>query len=81
MKVVDSLEEAEDHIAKYGSGHSECIITENYAAAQRFLHEVDAAAVYVNASTRLFLVRRHPGKLFPDGVFSAKYWSKNPYIQ
>lgn len=52
VKVVDSLEEAEDHIAKYGSGHSECIITENYAAAQRFLHEVDAAAVYVNASTR-----------------------------
>lgn len=52
IRVVDSLEEAEDHIAEYGSGHSECIITENYATAQRFLHEVDAAAVYVNASTR-----------------------------
>lgn len=52
VRVVDSLEEAEDHIAEYGSGHSECIITENYATAQRFLHEVDAAAVYVNASTR-----------------------------
>ncbi len=40
------------HIAKYGTKHSESIITENYSNAQRFLNEVDAAAVYVNASTR-----------------------------
>ena len=40
------------HIAKYSSGHSECIVTENYRNAERFLSEVDAAAVYVNASTR-----------------------------
>ncbi len=52
IKVVDSLDEALDHIARYGSGHSEAIITEDYSAAMRFLNEVDAACVYVNASTR-----------------------------
>ena len=52
VKVVASLEEALEHIARYSTGHSECIVTENYTAAQRFLNEVDAAAVYVNASTR-----------------------------
>jgi glutamate-5-semialdehyde dehydrogenase len=52
VKVVDSLDEALEHIAKYGSGHSEAIITNGYPSAQRFLNEVDAAAVYVNASTR-----------------------------
>lgn len=52
VKVVDSLEEALEHIAMYGSGHSEAIITEDYGSAMRFLNEVDAAAVYVNASTR-----------------------------
>ena len=52
IKVVESLKEAIDHISKYGSGHSEAIITENYTTAEKFLNEVDAAAVYVNASTR-----------------------------
>ena len=52
VKVVDSLDEAMDHIARYSSGHSEGIVTENYAHAERFLNEVDSAAVYVNASTR-----------------------------
>lgn len=52
VKVVDSLEEALEHIGRYSTGHSECIVTQNYTAAQRFLNEVDAAAVYVNASTR-----------------------------
>jgi len=52
VKVVGSLDEALEHIARYGSGHSEAIITEDYTAAMRFLNEVDAAAVYVNASTR-----------------------------
>ena len=52
VKVVDSLEEALGHIARYSTGHSECIVTQDYTAAQRFLNEVDAAAVYVNASTR-----------------------------
>ncbi len=52
IKVVGSLQEAIDHIGQYGTKHSEAIVTENYTNAQRFLHEVDAAAVYVNASTR-----------------------------
>jgi len=52
IKVVDSLDEALEHIEHYGSGHSEAIITEEYQAALRFLNEVDAASVYVNASTR-----------------------------
>ena len=51
-KLVDSIEEAMAHIAKYGTGHSECIVTNNYQAAQLFQYTVDAAAVYVNASTR-----------------------------
>lgn len=52
VKVVDSLDEAIAHIAKYSSGHSECIVTESYENARRFTQEVDSAAVYVNASTR-----------------------------
>ena len=52
VKVVASLEEALEHIHRYSTRHSECIVTEDYTAAQRFLQEVDAAAVYVNASTR-----------------------------
>ncbi len=51
-KVVDSVETAVDHINRYGTGHSEAIVTENYTHAQYFLDRVDAAAVYVNASTR-----------------------------
>lgn len=51
LKVVDSLNEALAHIARYGSGHSECIITENKATAARFQQMVDAACVYVNAPT------------------------------
>ena len=52
IKVVDSVDEAIAHINKYNTKHSEAIITNNYENAQRFLDEVDAAAVYVNASTR-----------------------------
>lgn len=52
IKVVDSIYEAIEHINKYGSGHSEAIVTENYSNAMEFLKRVDAAAVYVNASTR-----------------------------
>ena len=51
-KTVDSLEEAIAHINRYNTGHSDAIITNNYANAEKFLNEVDAAAVYVNASTR-----------------------------
>lgn len=52
VKIVNSLDEALAHIARYGTKHSECIVTEDYASAQRFQLAVDAAAVYVNASTR-----------------------------
>lgn len=52
IKVVSDMDEAMAHIARYGTGHSEAIVTNSYAKSQRFLNEVDAAAVYVNASTR-----------------------------
>ncbi len=52
IKTVSSLDEAIEHINRYNTGHSEAIITHDYFHAQRFLEEVDAAAVYVNASTR-----------------------------
>lgn len=51
-KIVENIDEAIAHIRKYTTGHSEAIVTENYTNAQRFLNEIDAAAVYVNASTR-----------------------------
>ena len=52
VRVVDSLDEALDHIVSYGSGHSDAIVTEDYSAAMRFLDGVDSSAVMVNASTR-----------------------------
>ena len=52
VKVVDSMDEALEHIEQYGSGHSEAIVTEDYSSAMRFLDDVDAAVVLVNASTR-----------------------------
>ena len=52
VKIVDSIDEAIDHITQYGTMHSECIVTKSFESAQKFTLEVDAAAVYVNASTR-----------------------------
>lgn len=52
VKIVDSIDEAIDHIFKYSTSHSECIVTEDMQAAEKFLNEVNSAAVYVNASTR-----------------------------
>lgn len=52
VKIVKDLDEALTHIARYGTKHSECIVTRDYRKARRFLAEIDAAAVYVNASTR-----------------------------
>lgn len=52
VKIVKGIDEAIDHISQYGTGHSEAIITSNYGASEKFLNQVDAAAVYVNASTR-----------------------------
>jgi len=52
VRVVDGFDEAVEHIARYGTGHSEAIVTRDLDAARRFAEEVDAAAVYINASTR-----------------------------
>jgi glutamate-5-semialdehyde dehydrogenase len=52
VRVVDSLDQALEHIERHGTGHSEAIVTEDFAAGQRFLHEVDTAVVYWNASTQ-----------------------------
>lgn len=52
VRLVDGLDGALDHLHRYGSNHSDAIVTENYSEAERFLNEVDSAAVYVNASTR-----------------------------
>jgi glutamate-5-semialdehyde dehydrogenase len=52
VKVVESLEEAVEHIAQYGTGHSEAIITRDLEASRRFAQAVDSAVVYINASTR-----------------------------
>jgi len=52
VRIVPTLEEAIEHIGRYGSGHSDAIVTADHASADRFLREVDASAVYVNASTR-----------------------------
>ena len=52
VRVVDSLDDVLDHLARYSTGHSECIVTADYAAANKFTACVDSAAVYVNASTR-----------------------------
>ena len=52
VKIVTSLDEAMDHIERYGSKHTDAIVTENHAHAMRFLREVDSASVMVNASTR-----------------------------
>ena len=52
IKVVDGVEEAIEHIVRFGSGHSEAIVTQNVTTAEKFLNSIDAAAVYLNASTR-----------------------------
>ncbi len=52
VQVVDSLDDALDHVARYGTGHSEAIVTEDYEAGRRFMDEVDTAVVYLNASTQ-----------------------------
>ena len=51
-RIVEDMDEAIEHIFRYGTGHSECIVTADAAAGEEFLDRVDAAAVYVNASTR-----------------------------
>jgi glutamate-5-semialdehyde dehydrogenase len=77
IKVVDSLDEALEHIEYYGSGHSEAIITEDYSAAMRFLDEVDAACVYVNASTR-FTDGAQFGLGAEVGISTQKFHARGP---
>ena len=77
VKVVDSLDEALEHIERYGSGHSEAIVAEDYTAAMRFLDEVDAAAVYVNASTR-FTDGAQFGLGAEVGISTQKYHARGP---
>ena len=77
IKIVDSLEEALDHIDTYGSGHSEAIVTEDQESAQRFLNDVDAAAVYVNASTR-FTDGSQFGMGAEVGISTQKFHARGP---
>jgi len=77
IRVVDSLDEALEHIERYGSGHSEAIITEDYSAAMRFLNEVDAACVYANASTR-FTDGAQFGLGAEIGISTQKFHARGP---
>jgi len=77
VKTVGSLDEALEHIERYGSGHSEAIITEDYSAAMRFLNEVDAACVYVNASTR-FTDGGQFGLGAEVGISTQKFHARGP---
>ncbi len=77
VRIVDSLDDALDHIATYGSGHSEAIITEDPPAAGRFLDEVDAAAVYHNASTR-FTDGGQLGLGAEVGISTQKFHARGP---
>jgi glutamate-5-semialdehyde dehydrogenase len=77
VRVVDSLDEALEHIERYGSGADEAIITEDYSAAMRFLNEVDAACVYVNASTR-FTDGGQFGLGAEVGISTQKFHARGP---
>ena len=77
VKVVDSLDDALEHIQTYGSGHSEAIVTQNNAAAERFLNEVDAAAVYHNTSTR-FTDGAQFGLGAEVGISTQKFHARGP---
>ncbi len=77
IKVVDSLDEALQHIERYGSGHSEAIVAEDKSAAMRFLNEVDAACVYANASTR-FTDGGQFGLGAEIGISTQKFHARGP---
>jgi glutamate-5-semialdehyde dehydrogenase len=77
VKVVDSLDDAIDHITRFGSGHSEAIVTQDLTAANRFTREVDAAAVVVNASTR-FVDGEEFGFGAEIGISTQKLHARGP---
>jgi glutamate-5-semialdehyde dehydrogenase len=77
VRVVDSLDAAIDHVARYSSGHSEAIVTRDVAAADRWVTEVDAAAVLVNASTR-FIDGGELGLGAEVGVSTQKLHARGP---
>ena len=77
VKVVDSFSDALEHIETYGSGHSEAIVAEDNSAATRFLDEVDAAAVYVNASTQ-FTDGGQFGLGAEVGISTQKFHARGP---
>ena len=77
VKVVDSLDDAIEHITRFGSGHSEAIITQDVTAANRFTREVDAAAVVVNASTR-FVDGEEFGFGAEIGISTQKLHARGP---
>jgi glutamate-5-semialdehyde dehydrogenase len=77
VRVVDSIDEAIDHIARFGSGHSEAIVTGDFRAAQRFTSDVDAAAVLVNASTR-FVDGEEFGFGAEIGISTQKLHARGP---
>jgi glutamate-5-semialdehyde dehydrogenase len=77
VKVVDSLDEAIDHVNRFSSGHSEAIVTSDVASADRFTNEVDAAAVLVNASTR-FVDGEEFGFGAEIGISTQKLHARGP---
>lgn len=77
VKVVDNIYDALEHIRTYSTGHSECIVTESFTAAQEFQRQVDAAAVYVNASTR-FTDGFELGLGAEIGISTAKLHARGP---
>lgn len=77
VKVVSGLDEAIDHIGRYGSGHSDAIVTQDYSAANRFTREVDSSAVYVNVSTR-FTDGYEFGKGAEMGISTQKLHARGP---
>ena len=77
VKIVDTLDQALDHIDKFGSKHTECIVTEDPAAAERFLQEVDAAGVFHNVSTRFADGYRY-GLGAEVGISNSKLHARGP---